>query len=103
MAFMFQAFILFQKCFELYQYLGIVGPDGLKGTHNQPVETVVGTARRDRILVQADLVFLIKETLDELFQETQSISIDPRPQGKMMDQQADPLQYCQGFFLEQHH
>ena len=97
---MFDAFILFQIGFELHQYLGIVGPDGLKGAQYQPVETVAGTTRRDRILVQADLVFLIKETLDEPFQETQGISIDPRPQRKMMDQQADPLQYCQRFLLD---
>jgi len=74
----------------------------LKGAHNQPVETVAGTARRDRILFQADLVLLIKETLDEPFQETQGFRIDARNQGKMMDQQADPLQDCQGFFLEQY-
>ena len=102
MAFMFDTFILFQIGLELHHHLGKVGPDGLKGAHNQPVETVAGTARRDRILVQADLVFLIKETLDEPFQETQGFRIDALTLGKMMDQQADPLRDCQGFFLEQH-
>ena len=75
---MFDAFILFQIGFELHHHLGKVGPDGLKGAHNQLVKTMAGAARRDRILVQADLVFLIKETLDEPFQETQGFHIDAR-------------------------
>ena len=103
MAFMFDAFILFKIGFELHHHLGKVGPDGLKGAHNQPVETLAGTSRRDRILFQADLVLLIKEALDEPFQKAQGFRIDALSQGKMMDQQADPLQYCQGFLLEQHH
>ena len=74
----------------------------MKGAHNQPVETVAGTARRDQILFQADFVLLIKETLEEPFQKTQVFRIDARNQGKMMDQQADPLQKCQGLFLEQY-
>ena len=74
----------------------------MKGAHNQPVETVAGIARRDQILFQADFVLLIKETLEEPFQKTQVFRIDARNQGKMMDQQADPLQKCQGLFLEQY-